>query len=181
MANANKVIAVDLGSTYFKICRFDETGELEAVESVAAPIERRGRGRAEISVAEFGNCLSCAIRRVAVRDGQGANVGAITFSTQANTFALFDRFGKALTPFVLWSDTRAEGAGCPLEAPSANSAFRAKTGVAAVNHLFMPAKVHWFRQHEADMTSRVSRLSLLSDYFTEWLTGTRCTEAATAA
>ena len=73
------------------------------------------------------------------------------------------------------------GKGFRSKRSSSSNVFSMKTGVAAIDHLFMPAKLHWFRQHEADLVSKVSRIALLSDYFTEWLTATRCTEAATAA
>jgi len=180
VSRREKVIAVDLGTTYFKVCRFDFDGRIEATCSLPAPVVRT-HPRDEITIQDFRQHLTHAIRSVTTENTTRENIAAITFATQANSFALLDDQDEPLTPFVLWSDLRAKHSDFPLSEFSSCSAYRDRTGVARLNHLFMPAKLHWFRQFAPNTLAKTHRLALLSDYFTWWLTGIWCTEAATAA
>jgi xylulokinase len=175
-----KVIAVDLGTSYFKVCRFDLCGRLEAVSRVSTPISGSD-GHAEISVSGFRLSLTQALRDVSLIDGGRQNIVAITFATQANSFALFDARDEPLTPFIVWSDQRAKDLDSPFYELAADDSFRMRTGVAKVNHLFMPLKVSWLREHAPAAIANTKRIALLSDYFSWWLTGEWYSEAATAA
>ena len=179
MTAGEKVIAVDLGTSYFKACRFDLSGNLEAVCKIPAPVSG-SLGRAEIPISDFTNSLTRAIRNVAVVNGASENIVAITFATQANSFALIDSKDEPLTPFILWSDQRAYGLDSPLYDFAASDAYRTRTGIATMNHLFMPLKVRWLQQNEPDAIANTRRIALLGDYFTWWLTGEWCSEASTA-
>ena len=179
MAASEKVIAVDLGTSYFKTCRFDLSGNLEAVCKIPAPVSGV-QGRAEIAISDFTNSLTQAIRNVTIVNGTSENIVAITFATQANSFALINSKDEPLTPFILWSDQRAYGLDSPLYDFAASDDYRARTGVATINHLFMPMKVRWLQQNEPDAIRNTKRISLLSDYFAWWLTGDWCSEASTA-
>ena len=180
MAIGEKVIAVDLGTSYFKACRFDLHGSLEAVCTLSTPVSA-SKSRAEISVSDLRETLTQAIRNVAITDGIPQNVVAVTFATQANSFALIDAYDEPLTPFILWSDQRANGLASPFYEFTDDDDCRIRTGVASISHLFMPLKIQWLQQNEPNAIAKTRRIALLSDYFSWWLTGEWCSEASTAA
>src|SRR5690349_20553156 len=99
VTTGEKVIAVDLGTSYFKVCRFDLSGDLEATYSIPSPVSS-SNARAVIMVTDFRTSLIRAIREVALVNGTPENVVALSFATQANSFALFDADDQPLTPFI---------------------------------------------------------------------------------
>ena len=54
------------------------------------------------------------------------------------------------------------------------------TGVAELDHLFLPAKFHWLHQFQPQIMSQARRLCCIGDYLVWWLTGNHLTEAGAA-
>ena len=176
----SKVLTFDLGTTYFKVCLFDEATRLVAQHRIAVPIERPGPDRFELPVTAFSRCLTDAVHDVSRQAGGLSDVNRISFASQANTFTLLDEFSQPLLPFLLWTDERAREMLAPLEALTNRPDFYEITGVAELNHLFLPAKILWLHENEPDIMSRTRRLCFLSDYLVWWLTGNHLTEASLA-
>ena len=49
----SRVLTFDLGTTYFKVCLFDDSARLVARRRVAVPAEKPSAGRTELPVAAF--------------------------------------------------------------------------------------------------------------------------------
>jgi sugar (pentulose or hexulose) kinase len=179
MRSGEKILAVDLGTTYFKVCRFDSAEQLEATHTIPTPVVDTNCRR-EVPVHNFRESLAGAIRLAASTNGTRENIVALSFASQANSFALFDRRDEPLTPFVLWSDLRAMGLNSSFYEFASRDEFRDRTGVAQLNHLFVPPKLEWFQRFSTEIHSKTCRLAFIGDYFTWWLTGKWCTEAGTA-
>lgn len=175
------ILTFDLGTTYFKVCLFDDTGELIAVRRAAPPITHPKDDRCELPVDGYCDVLTEAVldlgRSVA---GGLSDVAAISFATQANSFTLLDEHDQPLTPFIMWPDNRA----CPtdpvINALSQWGDFYQKTGIAETSGQFLSAKLHWFHKHEPKLWAQTKRVCLISDYLTLWLTGQHVTEVGTA-
>lgn len=175
-----KVLAVDLGTSYFKVGLFNHRGELEVLKSTPVPTTITSDGRVELEVIAFRDCITDAVRSVAKQAGGLHEVRAVSFATQANSFALFDAAYEPLTPFILWSDRRAKDEQSVLSKLVNLPEFYETTGVVDLNHLFLPAKLSWLRRHEPRLTYKTARIAHLSDYLSWWLSGHWSTEAAVA-
>ena len=175
-----KILVFDLGTTYFKICLFDDTGRLLGLQRLATPIENPLEGRAEIPIPTFRQSLLEGTRNLSLEVGGLEDVAALSFASQANSFTLLDQDDQPLTPFILWTDQRALGEDNPLEALVESSEFYQRTGVPSMNHEFLAYKVAWLRRHEPAIVKQTSRLVQISDYLTWWMSGNHLIEAGVA-
>jgi len=176
----SNVLTFDLGTTYFKVCLFDEELRLVARQRVAVPVENAVATHAELSVTVFEACLTKAVHEVSRQAGGLNSVKRVCFASQGNTFTLLDSSDRVLFPFILWTDQRARGMDSFWRALVEHPAFGAKTGLAQIDHHFMLPKIAWLQKYRPDIVSRARRLCGLGDYLTLWLTGNHLTEAGLA-
>jgi xylulokinase len=175
------ILTFDLGTTYFKICLFDDTGRLVAVRRTAPPIVRSKDGRCELPVDGFRHVLTEAVLDLGrSMTGGLSNVVAISFATQANSFVLLDEHDQPLNPIIMWPDNRACPAEPLIDELSQMDGYYQTTGIPQISGQFMPAKLLWLKKHEPEVWSRAQRMCLISDYLTLWMTGQHATEAGTA-
>ena len=107
------LLGIDLGTSYFKVGLFDETGALKGLSRLALRKETPLAGHCEVAVAVFWQLLRDGVADVLRQAGIAAGeVAGLSYSSQANTFILLDRADRPLTPLILWTDTRGE----PLQA-----------------------------------------------------------------
>lgn len=175
------ILTVDLGTTYFKACLFDDQGELRGAARVAPPLTHTRSDRWELAAEAFLTTLQAAVGQTLqacpdLRD----KVAALAFATQANSFTLLDKHQRPLLPFVLWPDERAAGAPGGMQLMQALLAHRAVTGVPEVGPTFMAAKLHFLLSSDAALRAQACEVRLLSDYWVEWLTGSAATEGGVA-
>ena len=176
----SKILTIDLGTTYFKLCLFDCTGKLLALQRVAPPVEQPERDWWQLSVEGFRTTIKGAIHDLAAEAGGLADVKAMSFATQANSFALFDEHDNALHDLVLWLDMRAEAFADQMERLAAMPDFRTTTGMPMGSHQMIPAKLLWIRKHHPDIWPKAHRLFMISDYLSYWMTGRHVSEAGMA-
>ncbi|QDT00364.1 FGGY-family carbohydrate kinase [Adhaeretor mobilis] len=176
----SNILVFDLGTSYFKICLFDEYGQIVGLQRVPTPVQQTAEMRAELPTTSFIQCLTDATKRLSLEVGGLSDVAAVSFATQANSFVLLDKFDDALTSIILWNDQRALGLSSPLDELQATSEFKETTGLPGLTHEFLPAKTSWFQQHQPQVMEKTARVALISDYLTLWLTGNHVTEAGTA-
>lgn len=99
-----RALAIDLGSTNFKLAALDAGGRLSGIVAVPAP-RMRGDGLIrEIDAAHFDACLEPLWKALP----DNAADGPLGLVCQRSTFVIWDRTsGHALTPVVSWQDRRA--------------------------------------------------------------------------
>jgi xylulokinase len=170
---------LDFGTSYFKAAIVNPDGRMSRVYRVATPIEQPAPGRRELSPDRFqAEIIRAAAALAAEWPGGLKDVGAVSFSTQANTFILLDHRGAAISPFMVWDDARAKSVD-PLVAEWAKEpAFAESSGLPYLNHQFTLAKLKWLSEQEG--WQRVHRLYFLGDYFTHWATGEHVTDGSIA-
>ena len=146
-----KIIAIDLGTTYFKIVLFDRSGRLCDTCRIAPPVIAAETGHMELPADAFTEAIGRGIAELRNRaDGGLADVEAVTFATQTNSFLLLDGRDQPLTPIILWPDRRAESLETEVHDRCGAAAFSATTGIPQVNHQFMVAKLLWLQRHSPD-------------------------------
>jgi sugar (pentulose or hexulose) kinase len=176
-----KLLTLDLGTTYFKAALFEESGSLVASHRVPPPIDRPRPGTCTLAPGAFRDTIRAAVGELSRSIGDGlADVAALTFATQTNSFLLLDARDQPLLPILLWPDRRAEPFGNAVAQLAATPGFRATTGVPGLACEFMAAKLLWLQQHASDLYREAHRLCLIGDYLTLWLTGRHVTEAGAA-
>ncbi len=169
------VLTLDLGTTYFKAAVFDEHGSMLALASRETPIDHPGARRVEVAPEAFLAVVGRLIRELRVQDARAVEGAAtLSFASQTNSFILLDTEGRPLTPIILWPDARA----VDISLPEVND--YAETGVVDLTHEFMIAKLLWLRENELPTWRQATRLCLISDYLTLYLTGQHVTEAGVA-
>ena len=176
-----KILVVDLGTTYFKIALFDRDGRLCDVVRVAPPVRSPSPGYAELDADAFDRVIAEGIARLRHRSPGGlADIDAVTFATQTNSFVLLDAAGRPLTPILLWPDRRGADLEADVRARCETSVAAATTGVPRVPPEFMVAKLLWLQRQSARTWQRTNKLCLISDYLTLRWTGRHVTEAGAA-
>lgn len=176
-----KVLILDLGTTYFKVALFDSQGKIAALSRCRLPVEHPQPDRWELDPDRFEQLLDQLLAEVAAQSELGlADVSAVSFATQANSIMLLDQAHRPLTPFILWPDERALDFSDDMRQMASDLPLQATTGVPALSHQFLPAKLQWFRVHRPDIWSDCRLLCHLSDYLTLYMTGWHATEAAVA-
>ena len=177
----SKILAIDLGTSYLKFALFDRTGRLCDVCRLAPPVQAAEPGRVEIPAEKFHEALAAGIAELRGRDDcRLADLEAVTFATQTNSFVLLDAADCLLTPIILWSDRRGEHLEAEVRRRCALPNFAATTGIPQVTWQFMLAKLLWLQRHASRDWGQIRRLCLISDYLTLCLTGRHVTEAGAA-
>lgn len=106
------LIGIDLGTTVLKACAFDaNSGALAAKEARRLPVKVLDNGGREQHVALLDRAVSGVL--VSLRKQLGrrwTEVAGFGVAAQGGSSIIADRnTGAALTPMVLWNDTRAHG------------------------------------------------------------------------
>ncbi len=170
----------DFGTTYFKAALVDRHGRLVAFARVPTPIVRTG-DRSEIDPQTFFQTIRTACTALASQRIEAlADVRAITFCTQANSFVLLDEHEKPLAPLIIWNDDRARPFAADFERWNDDPTFFARTGIPAMSHGFTPARLRWLAGNAPEVIARTRHLCFLGDYFTFWLTGMLVTDYSVA-
>ncbi|MBN2580347.1 MAG: FGGY-family carbohydrate kinase [Pirellulales bacterium] len=177
----SKILAIDLGTTYLKMMLYDRDSGTYEVRRFDLPLRREPVGRLELSTDAFADVLLRGFMDLRNHAAVGlADVEAITFATQTNSFVLLDADHRPLTPLILWPDVRAAELESEVQKRCGFPEFSAATGVPQLNRQFMAAKLLWLQRHDPNLFKQTAKLCLIGDYLTYLLTGRHVTEAGTA-
>jgi xylulokinase len=177
----SKILAIDLGTTYLKMMRFDRGDGSYEVRQFDLPLRRDPAGRLELPVDAFETVLTRGFKEFQDRTAGGlADVEAVAFATQTNSFVLLDAKDRPLTPIILWPDVRAAELEAEVQKRCGFPEFSATTGIPQLNRQFMAAKLLWLQRHEPEVLNQTAKLCLISDYLTYLLAGRHVTEAGAA-
>jgi sugar (pentulose or hexulose) kinase len=145
-------LGIDLGTSYFKLGLFDGSLALRGLGRV--PVPNGGEGAiSEVAPAAFWEALATGLRAALEQAGaQASDIRALSWSSQANSFLLFDGDRIPLTPLVLWNDRRVEEVPDSVRALGDCPDFMAVTGVGGRPSTFSAiAKIDWFRANLPDL------------------------------
>lgn len=176
-----KILAIDLGTTYFKISLFDRSGRLVDKRRIAPRIVASQDGRVELAADDLGEAIGRGIIELGnCAEGGLADVEAVSLATQTNSFLLLDASDHPLTPIILWPDRRAADLEAEVQQRCDGPGFSVATGIPQVTVQFMLAKLLWLQRQSPKTWAQRSKLCLISDYLTMEWTGQHITEAGAA-
>ena len=175
-------LALDLGTTYLKAGVFDDTGRPLAVARERMPSHAPQPGWLELPVDAFWRLVVDQVRAALEEAGvSGAEVRALSYSSQTNSFVLLDAADEPLTGLVLWPDERAAGEDDELARAAESETFVSTTGLPFFGPMFMAVKLRWFQRHHPELWRRTARVCLISDYLAWRLTGEWVTDLGSSA
>ncbi|NUQ62149.1 MAG: FGGY-family carbohydrate kinase [Pirellulales bacterium] len=176
-----RILVIDLGTSWFKFALFDRSGRLCGLVRRATPVQRQQEGWMEIEAGDFDREIVAGVMALGNQCGGLADVEALGFATQTNSFVLLDDQDRPLGSIILWSDCRAADLGPEFEDLVCLPSLGPTTGIPSVTHQFALAKFLWLRRHAMETWERTRRVCLISDYLTLQWTGQHVTEVGTAA
>lgn len=176
-------LGIDLGTSYFKVGIFNGEGSLLGLGRQPVEKETKKDTVCELPTAVFWKtlhlCISDALQHAGINS---KDITAVSYSSQANSFVLLDKFDKPLTPLVLWPDNRAKTLSSPLFEVVEKTDFQKITGLGIVpGSLSIPLKLFWYQKEQPQLWSQVKSIMSISDYLVFGLTGQRVTDFSTSS
>jgi gluconokinase len=155
-----RVLALDIGTSSVRACRFDET----AAEEHGPPVRRDYPGENDPG-------LVLAHARAAIEAVGGADrVDAVGASCFGHSLLALDERGRPLTPILSWRDTRSADAADDLLVRLDNAAVHSRTGC-QIHTSYWPAKLAWLAQEDPDVFRSAHRFVSFCDYLYAQLLG----------
>jgi len=177
-------LGIDLGTSYFKAGIFNEQGKAVGLGRCYVNKETvAGETTCELPIAVFWetlySCVNEAIQNACIKP---AEIKTISYSTQANSFVLLDKYDQPLTPLILWPDQRARVIPSNLQALIDKPDFQIITGLGILPDIqSLAAKIDWFQKEEPQLWRQVKKIMSISDYFTFVLTGQKISDYSTSS
>ncbi|WP_341224913.1 FGGY family carbohydrate kinase [uncultured Arcticibacterium sp.] len=152
------VLAIDQGTSSTKSIIFDENSELVAKGFTELETSYFGEGFVEQNPEGiFENVLDSVADCLSNFKNQGLEVTDICsagISNQRETFVLWDKAGKALSPAVVWSDKRSVQICQDLIEKGQNDLIKEKTGL-IIDPYFSATKLLWLLKDDENLKARV--------------------------
>lgn len=175
-------MGIDLGTSFFKVALTSTDGQSHGLARRPVPLEHPMPSRSELPIHMFRDTLVQSINR-ALADGNmsPSEIASISYSSQANTFALFDTNIRPLSPFVVWNDERIRDGTVDVPLFSEIPDFLETTGLGVFNEQMCLAKLAWFRHSMTETWHKTRYVLTISDYLTYLLTGLIAGDSSTAS
>jgi sugar (pentulose or hexulose) kinase len=172
-------LGIDLGTSYFKIGIFDETGNLKGLSRQYVHKVSNG-AICELPIEIFWKTIRDGLdEAIQIAGIQKNAIKSVSYSSQVNSFILLDVHHQPLTPLILWLDERSSNLELPIGNPDE---LMKRTGLGITpNSQFTVAKLHWFRKYHPDVWEKVANILSISDFLTFSLTGNKVCDYSTAS
>lgn len=142
------ILAVDLGSTNFKAALFDEQGHRVAEGKRPLSYDIRSNQRSELDPQTVAGIFFELLQEtLSLANVSAGRVRRISITSQAQTFCVCDSDGRAISPFLGWTDRRAEADAKELEQVLGQD-FHVHTGFKTPGPLQMLSKVWWWKRKQ---------------------------------
>ncbi|GBD00014.1 Xylulose kinase [bacterium HR17] len=168
------VLSVDIGTSSLRALVFDAQGQMLPDIGVQVSYEPQTTpdGGAFLDADELLHQTVQAINGVVAQLGaNAARIAAVATCTVWHSVLGVDKSGNAITPFLLWADSRCVNEADELKRQMDEHAYHARTGC-FLHTNFLPAKLLWFRRHFPDIARRVHCWLSFGEYLHRRLLGT---------
>lgn len=165
----NVILVVDIGTSSMRGVLYDADGQLCHIIQVAHGPEFLENGHVEQDPRQFADGLFRISTEAALwAESNGAEIGAISVTSQRSSIIPVDAEGNALHPAIMWQDRRSQEI-CTELAPHADLAYE-RTGV-RINPVFAAPKTAWLKRHRRDLYDRAHKILVIPDYVVFLMTG----------
>jgi glycerol kinase len=143
-AMADLILALDQGTSATKACIYEPPGRLLASATVAVGSRSPAPGALEQDPTELvESCRDAAEQALRKAGIQAADLAGCALANTGESFLLFDRTGRAVTPVIGWQDSRAGSVIEALEARGAGARVEELTGLPLHSEFTAPKLAHW--------------------------------------
>jgi xylulokinase len=170
-------LGLDIGGTGAKAGVVDAEGRLLALAHAVYQPVATAQGHIEIPIEQIYEAAREAATTV-IRES-GAEILALSVSSQGQTFVSLDDRDQSLHPAIIWYDSRAGEQADQLQAALEAAGLRG--GLPLVQTIAAAPKIMWLRKHHPERIAAARRFLLLPDYFSYRLTGRAATDPITAS
>ncbi|WP_163407211.1 FGGY family carbohydrate kinase [Flavobacterium ajazii] len=151
------ILAIDQGTSSTKTIIFDELGQAVAKGSVDLKTNYFDNGFVEQNPEDiYQNVLDSVrlcLNNFSNQGFQLTDIVSCGISNQRETFVLWDKNGKALTPAVVWACKRSIDICTDLIEKGQNDFIKQKTGL-LLDPYFSGTKLLWLIQHDAELKKK---------------------------
>lgn len=165
-ASSPLLLAIDIGTTSTKGLLVSTTGEVVASDQHFSQTLFPHPGYAEQNPEE----ILGGVLKLLVKLGEH-KPAAICFSAAMHSLMAVDERGKALTPLMLWSDTRSAGQAARLRREQRAQPLYEITGT-PVHPMSPLCKLMWLKENDASTFERAYKFISIKEYVLFHLTGT---------
>ena len=176
MEQKNCIAAFDVGTSSVKVCLFDLNMNLVCRSVQEYALDAHG-DRVEVDGQVYLDAIRAGVRE-ALASAPDHRVAAIGVTTQGETLAPVDEFGRPLRPFIVWLDGRAEKQAAALREVLDENDFYRTTGLPEISGALPLAKLRWIREREPEIYERTYKFLLVEDFVLYHLTGRFVSEKA---
>jgi len=176
-------LGIDLGTSYFKFGIYDQNLNLKGLGRVAVEKDTSNGCLCEIPSTRFIHLLRTGINHACEQTGiLPAQIDAIGYSSQANSFLLLGENFTPLSPIILWPDNRVGKLYAEVEQLWNAKMFLKKTGIGITPPPELCInKLLWFKYNRPDTWKNVRHVMTISDYLTFLFTGEKTGDTGTAS
>lgn len=174
-ARAPLVLALDIGTSGLRVFLFDVRGRPIApfIAHADRPVRTSADGEVTVDADERVRAACGAIDAVLASAGRrSGEIAAVAASTFWHSLMGVDARGRPTTRVLTWADTRARGAAAVLRREVDPVATHARTGC-VLHASYLPAKLRWLREHDADAYARTTWWMSLGEYLYLRILGAR--------
>jgi len=174
-ARAPLVLALDIGTSGLRAFLFDARGRpiARCVAHADRPVRTSADGEVTVDAEERVRAACRAIDAVLESAGRRAGeIAAVGTSTFWHSLLGVDAHGRPTTRVLTWADTRARDAAAALRREVDPLATHARTGC-VLHASYLPAKLRWIREHDADAYARTKWWMSLGEYLYLRILGAR--------
>jgi gluconokinase len=165
-ARAPLVLALDIGTSGLRVFLFDVRGRpiTPLIAHADRPVRTSADGEATVDADERIGAAFRAIDTILASAGRRAGeIAAVATSTFWHSLVGVGADGRPTTRVLTWADTRARSAAATLRREVDPITTHARTGC-VLHASYLPAKLRWLREHDADAYARTKWWMSLGEY-----------------
>ncbi|MCS7264833.1 MAG: gluconokinase [Armatimonadetes bacterium] len=170
----NLVLSADIGTSSLRVLVFDAQGQM--LPGIRAQLSYEPQttpdGGAFLDADWLMQQTLQAMNSVIEQLGANASrIAAVSICTLWHSILGVDKNGNAITPFLLWADSRCVNEANELKQRMDEKAYHARTGC-FLHTNFLPAKLLWFKRNFPETAKQVFRWLSFGEYLHLKLLGT---------
>ena len=165
-------LAVDLGTSAVKAAIFDEQGARAALAIEEYDLLTPGEDICELPAETYWEKFLVACKKVlAESEVDPADIAAVGFASQGESFVPVDADGKTLRNTIVWLDNRAHDEAAAIEKTFGLETVYKTTGQPSVGPIWTACKILWIKNNEPDVFAATHKFLMVEDYLIQRLSG----------
>ena len=165
------ILSFDVGTTAMKCIVYDSDFKELFYSNKEYNLNTKNEGIAELDAEVYFNTFLNSINDISEYGINLTDIGSIVFTTQGETLIPVDKNGNALSPAIVWLDTRAADEAAYIKSRIDRQQMYSTTGLCDIDGALPAAKILWLSKNQSEIYNNTYKILLLEDYLIYRLTG----------